>query len=374
MTPEDKQVLFLSFSCSIIFFATGIFFLFVGGSIDYLDCSRQDQQVDCVITTRFLGTFATKRREAIDVLSVVQAKYREQDDWRFRVQLRTSSGRRVTLSDKSSPDRLAAQIAQISAYLEDTNRQALQIRIVFWGDLVISLVLSAVFILPGALGLAFSARVYSSCRKESLILPGEGEAHERPDRLPLPDHLRAERDVDGLRFGYRYTSWKRGLFGLVAGLAFLGMGAFMGIGWLLVGGSDGEGVKGQGFPAVEATLIVCGVFITYLALVSLVDRVTIQVTRYELRVRFVPLPHFFNRRLYTNEIQQLYVTETETRTRWGWVTFFALRAVLRNGRSVGVVPDLPYDVLRYLEIQIESYLGLKDRRVVGEVDTSGVTD
>jgi hypothetical protein len=267
-------------SFPFICFALGI--LFVGGSIHYLDCNRNAGQVNCVITTKFLGTFNTEKRDAIGVTSALLGKDCDQDGCLYRVELSTSTGT-VPVSIDYSPESKATTITQINAFLADTSRQTIRMQVVFWRMLIWSVV-SIVF---GAIGLLWCIRQLRNLRKgriewSQVILPGEGKAHEHPELLPMPDNLRVERDISGLRFSYRHPSW-RGLVGIVVGMVFLGSG------WMLSQQASSN--------IVTVTLIFSGVIMIYLGLVGLINRVTIQVTYSELQVRHVPLPIQCDRRL-----------------------------------------------------------------------------
>jgi len=212
-----------------------------------------------------------------------------------------------------------------------------------------------------------------------VILPGEGKAHERPDLLPLPDNLRMERDISALHFRYRHPSWK-GLLWLVIGVIFFGAGwlffnpgesfiekATMSI-FILLGGGDWEYVSDQvSYTIVGVILSFFGVTMLYLGIAVLIDKLTIRVAHHELRARQTPLPYQRARRMQSKELEQLYITQREVNARMGRLPYAVLEAVLRDNRRIPLAVDLPYNVLHYLEVQIESWLGLKDRRVVGEI-------
>lgn len=373
---------------TIIFFglaAVGI--LMVGGSIYYLDCQRKSKQVSCAISTKFLATFNTERREASNVTGVVERQNCDENNCQYRIELHTATGIEPLSNDYSPESKLAA-ITQIEAFFADSSLQTLNIQVVFWRMFIVSVVFS----LLGAIGMVWCLFQYRKSRHvehkdwPEVLLPGQGEAHERPDLLPSPDNLHMVKDPSGLHISYRRASWKGSIW-LLGGVMMLGTG------WLFL--DPGESlletilififlVFGSGnadyesFRDPSSSIIIGGILaffgavLTYNGLAILINRLTIRVTYSELRVRHVPLPYPGNWRLPSKALKQLYITKREVITRRGTRTYGVLEAVLGDNRLVTLVGELPYNILRYLEVQIESWLGIPDRRVAGEVDNEGL--
>jgi len=138
----NKSKLWIWFTAALVMFtcfAIGI--LMVGGSIYYLECQRDTGQVNCVITTKFLGTFNTERREAINVTGVVEGQDCDQDNCRYRLELRTTTGIEP-LSTDYSPESKAETVSKIEAFLADSSQKTLQIQVIFWRMFIVSVVFS----------------------------------------------------------------------------------------------------------------------------------------------------------------------------------------------------------------------------------------
>jgi tricorn protease-like protein len=118
---------------------------------------------------------------------------------------------------------------------------------------------------------------------------------------------------------------------------------------------------------VGVIFILLGLLVAYAQLAMLVDRLSIRVTDRELQIRHQPLPYLRRLQLDIAAIRQLYVSRQEVPARRKVLFRYTLKALMSDEKRVPLAVDLPYDVLRYLEIQIENRLGLEDRQVEGEV-------
>ncbi len=324
--------------------------LFIGGSFYYLDCSREGGQVNCEITTRFLRTFITEKRTASDVSSAVQGEKCDQGNCQYRIELRTASGIEPLTIDYigANPD----AIFNINAYLNDLNRQSFHTIVTFWNTLLISIASTVI----GLVGMVVWVRSFKKIKKKKsewpeLLEPGEGQAHELPESLTIPKNLRMQKDINELIFRYHHPTWK-GLTWLIVGVGMAGLG------WII------EYFKHDViFPIIFS---IVGVVMIYIGLATLINRLSIQVTCENLISRYAPIPYRCNCKLSSNDIKQLYIHESSVYSSTGEQRYFLLEAILQNNQQATLAAEIPYDVLHFLEIHIESYLGIKNRSVIGE--------
>lgn len=92
----------------------------------------------------------------------------------------------------------------------------------------------------------------------------------------------------------------------------------------------------------------------------------INVSRSSLEITTTPLPSLFrrNKKIPVDRVQQLYVTRyVDSRTNGNPNYAFALYAVLKNGEKLQLVKGMNEATQKYLEYEIESFLGIKDRPV-----------
>lgn len=357
MDPKDKKqtIQGLIYLTALVFpcFAVGI--LMIGGSIHYLDCNRVSASVSCVITTRFLGTFTTERRLASGVTDAVEVEDCGEDDCRYRIELVTASGAEPLSVDYSIQSK-AADVNRINAYLVDSGRQAFHTTVINWPFFIVS----AVLILIGGAGLYWVSHLWIEALRaktewQPVLLGRKTDAAVSTDRLfsqaepgPQPQTLRIERDIARLRVRYRHPAQK----GLI---------------WLLVGGAMFVGGWISADPIYFWIFAPVGLLMIYVGIVTMVNQWIIQVTYDALLVRYAPLPFYHRRRrIPAWEIKQLYVEPRTVYKQWGDQTYHVLEAVLQDNRRVSLISELPYEILRYIEVQIESWLKLEDRWVVGE--------
>jgi hypothetical protein len=116
--------------------------------------------------------------------------------------------------------------------------------------------------------------------------------------------------------------------------------------------------------------IVVGIGMLLRLLAIFVNTTHVNVTRRFLEIHTSPLPSLFrrNRKIPIESIQQLYVTRyVDSRTNGVPNYAFALYAILKDGQKVQLVKGMNESTQKYLEYEIESFLGILDRRVDGAV-------
>jgi hypothetical protein len=173
---------------------------------------------------------------------------------------------------------------------------------------------------------------------------------------PPPQSLQLDREISRLRFRYRHPA-KMGFIWLLAGIVMIGLI------WIYEE------------PIYLWMFTIGGVLTIYVGLVTQINQWIIQVTYDELLVRYAPIPFYHRRRrIATRDIKQLYVEKRTIKTRLGEEIYYALEAVMQDNRRLLLISELPYDTLHYIELQIESWLKLEDRWVVGEAFSDRLED
>ncbi|MBI5548477.1 MAG: hypothetical protein HY901_31735 [Deltaproteobacteria bacterium] len=120
------------------------------------------------------------------------------------------------------------------------------------------------------------------------------------------------------------------------------------------------------FPLIHVAI---GAGLSWYTLALLINRTRLEVGSGMLRVRHSPLPWPGNRELSATSIEQLYCVEVVHRGKNGTSYTYDLMAVLRTGtkplKLIGRL-EKPEQAL-FLEQRIESFLGIEDRPVSGEL-------
>ncbi len=120
---------------------------------------------------------------------------------------------------------------------------------------------------------------------------------------------------------------------------------------------------------VYITSLLLGVFFLYSSLVGIFNQRTVLVTREQLKVSYGPLPFERNHNLAPAELTQLYTHQLAVPTRYRDISGFTLEAILRDGRLMPLLTDASYEKVHFIEVQIESWLGIQDTVVPGEITT-----
>lgn len=97
-----------------------------------------------------------------------------------------------------------------------------------------------------------------------------------------------------------------------------------------------------------------------------VNTTHVNVTRGHLEIRTTPFPSLFrrNHKVDIAEIEQLYVSKyVESRTNGNPNHAYALYAILKSGKKLQLVRGMNEATQKYLEYEIESFLGIKDAKV-----------
>ena len=176
---------------------------------------------------------------------------------------------------------------------------------------------------------------------------------------PLPKNLIVEKDDRGLFLRWRWFTVKT--------IPLLLIAIFFNV--VLWAGIMAVAIENGTFP-FELILIPhywAGLLIGCMVVAHLLNRTMIYVTRKQLHVRSRPIPSFHGWNLSSADIQQLYVKEAVSRNQKNESTFsvYALYDCNQALRLVGGLHSA--DLALQIEAQIETFLGIEDVPIHGEV-------
>lgn len=203
----------------------------------------------------------------------------------------------------------------------------------------------------------------STLREEEVIRP----------KAPIPSVIRTEQDANGSRIIQRWFSAKYIFmaFFCVVWDGFLCVWYSIVLGGMGLSGIDGGGMGGPPmifalFPLVHVAV---GAYVTYTTIAGFVNRTTVELTHDTLSIYFDPLPWPGEKKIPSSQIKQIYCKENRKTGRHGAVTFiYTLFAVTNEDRQVQILDGLETpEMARYIEQQLETWLRIKDQRVLGEM-------
>lgn len=187
--------------------------------------------------------------------------------------------------------------------------------------------------------------------------------------VPMPGGIRVDRGEKRLKVSWRWFTPKD---------LFLIMFAFCWDAFLVFWYSQALDSPFGGGPQLIMILfplihVAVGVSITYRALAGLLNRTTVTVESDVLRIRHFPLPWLPAPTIPVADLEQLYVSKKITRGKNGTSVGYEVRAVTREHAGRKLLGGLEnIDQALWVEQEIELLLGIRDRRVAGEVKEDGV--
>jgi len=209
---------------------------------------------------------------------------------------------------------------------------------------------------------------------EAKRLRKEVERLKKPDpkvdvpEVPIPERFKVEHTANELVVSWRW--WKaQFLFLLFFCIAWDGFLLF----WYF-GPVTGGGLLFKIFPIAH---VAAGIALTYFTLTGFVNHTVIAVRQGTLTVRHGPLPWRGNRTLARDQVQQLFVTENETKStdndssRVTITKSYDLCALLDSGREMTLLKRLDTaPQAQFLERTFEQHMGIEDRKIAGELAKS----
>jgi predicted RNA-binding Zn-ribbon protein involved in translation (DUF1610 family) len=116
--------------------------------------------------------------------------------------------------------------------------------------------------------------------------------------------------------------------------------------------------------------VAVGVGLTYYTLASLLNRTAVRLDSKTFSVQHDPVPWSGEVEVPVGDLEQLYCKEKVSHSSDGDSRSYKLCAVLKSGRQIDLVSNLESpDIAAFLEQQIENWLGIPDRPVVGEMES-----
>jgi DNA-directed RNA polymerase subunit RPC12/RpoP len=182
-------------------------------------------------------------------------------------------------------------------------------------------------------------------------------------KVPRPDSVKMTQGPDGLRLSYRWFSpvFFFLLFFCIAWDSFL-------VFWyaMALGGKGPDGAFSLIAIIFPIAHVAVGVGLTYFVIAGFLNRTTIDVNQDELRVAHGPVPWKGNRRIPTDDLDQLYSSQNRNQSENSHS--YAVSALLKDGRKVTLIGMFHNDEeARFIERTIEDYLGLEHHPVAGEL-------
>ena len=116
--------------------------------------------------------------------------------------------------------------------------------------------------------------------------------------------------------------------------------------------------------------LLVGIAFLMRTLALFVNTTHVNVTRRQLEIRTGPVPALFrhNRAIPASEVDQLYVTKyVDSRTNGVPNYAYSLFVILKGGKKLQLLKGMNAETQKYLEYEIESFLGIKDRKVAEAV-------
>lgn len=119
------------------------------------------------------------------------------------------------------------------------------------------------------------------------------------------------------------------------------------------------------FPLIHVAV---GIGITYYTIAGFLNKTIVEVSREGLTIYHTPLPWFGNKTVPVTDIAQLYreeiISQSNNRTR----VSYRLSAVSKDNKKIKLLGGIETaDIALFLEQEIEKWLGIKDVKVVGEM-------
>lgn len=176
--------------------------------------------------------------------------------------------------------------------------------------------------------------------------------------LPTPQGITVHQDYDHLLIERKWASLS-GSFLIVFAVIWNGMiwGIFV----------PAMGFTGEIFFSLFLIpFILVGIYIAYMGLAMLLNTTKIRVDNTALDIRHEPLP-FPSKHLPVNDIEQLFTRQRISHNKNGTSVTYELFAIQHDAKEVSLLSNLEKaEFALFIEKEIENYLGIQDRPVLGE--------
>lgn len=183
--------------------------------------------------------------------------------------------------------------------------------------------------------------------------------------IPLPKGVEVFRDGKDLTIERSWFSWSVVPLGAFA----LFWNGFMAV-WFGISISQGLWPMAL-FGTLHGAV---GLAMAYGVLLALFEVTSLEVSKGQLAISHAPLPYPGGQKLDVREIDQLYTKRHVTHGKNSTNVTFELHAVLNDRRHVKLVSGLEDSAQAlYLEQELETFLGIEDRPVAGELERTALT-
>ncbi len=183
---------------------------------------------------------------------------------------------------------------------------------------------------------------------------------DEPISAPMPENIRIDHGPEGLILSFRWFSAK---FIFLAFFCLIWDGFL--VFWYSLAFTENAPLIMLVFPLLHVAI---GIYLTYYVIAGIYNRTVVTVGQGRLSIQHGPIPWPGSRILQASELTQLYTEERVTRGKHGPRVSYDLSAVSRDNKKIRLLTGLDTpDSVRFLERQIEDRLGIRDRRVEGEM-------
>jgi hypothetical protein len=179
-------------------------------------------------------------------------------------------------------------------------------------------------------------------------------------KAPMPDNIVVERTGMGLTLSYKWFSFMHIFLALFC-VVWDGFLIF----WYNMALTSDAPLLFILFPIVHVAV---GVVLTYSTIAGFVNKTTVTVSNGNISIYHGPLPWLGSKTIPAHTLTQLYIEKKVSRSSKGHsrVTY-QLSAITTDNKKVKLISSVDsHETALYLEQEIESHLGIRDQRVVGE--------
>ncbi|POB82009.1 hypothetical protein [Vibrio vulnificus] len=180
----------------------------------------------------------------------------------------------------------------------------------------------------------------------------------------IPDGMTINSNFDGLRIERRWFSTQT----LVLTAFVIVWDGFL-FYWysnaFSLGGLTKENAVTLLFPILH---VLVGVFFSYYVVACYLNKTTVSVNHSFVESRVSPVPFGFKKLIPSSSIAQVYCKDIVKNSKNGPSVTYEVRVILKDRKNIRLVSGLETsEQALFLEHEIESYLGIKDVQVKGEL-------
>lgn len=188
--------------------------------------------------------------------------------------------------------------------------------------------------------------------------PAQKESYFAKAEISLPKGISVDQDYDGLIITRKWFNLTT-IF-LTFFCAF--WDGFM-IMWFSISIST-EAYEMAAFGSIHAIVGIC---LTYWCIASYINKTTIKVSSYLIKIKHSPLPFPGSKEFTISQLEQVYAKERVVRGKNGTTTYYDLYIIDGNKHTKVVSNLINKEQALYIEQEIEKYLDIEDRYVPGSV-------